>query len=296
MVSLERAEYLKKVDENWKIKLFHDFINEKRLDFVGDNLTTTIEKNFVSFIKSVSENNKNEFVKIYTEFSKRKPSDNSPWIYDNYLIYIIVVGVFKYEIDKTWIIRTLESRHATNSELKDINSTLLNILKENYSSNDNLFELVFIFQELINIPLSPVQELNQLYVSLVSNTNQLNTRDDFLKLIRFRAIDIIVLKKELPDTTEVSLLKLFKRTFTSRVKTISKVINIIFVLVIILGIVLFRARSKENQDFIDLVSLLLGVLGIGLAAFIKWISKQINSFILWIFGYTNYFNYNKTDK
>jgi hypothetical protein len=296
MVSLERVEYLKKIEENWKTKLFHDFIVEKSLDLSFTNSDSTIDKNFISFIKSVTKNKKSEFIDIYSEFSKRKPSDNSPWIYDNYLIFIIIIGVVKFEIDKSWILNVVGSRQGTNNELKEINTSLINILKENYTSKDNLFELIFLFQELINLPLSPVDELNQLYERLVSNSNLLSIRDDFLKLIRLRAIDIIILKKELPDTKEISDLKSFKSTFTFRVKTISKIINVLIVLGLILGIIYFRAKSKENQDFVDLVCLLLGVLGVGLIAFIKWISKQISIILLWFFGYTRFFNDYKNKK
>lgn len=290
MVSLERTEYLKTIEGNWKTKLFHDFIIEKKLDLSITHSSSTIEKIFASFIKSVSDNKKSDFIDIYSEFSKRKPSDDSPWIYDNYLIFIIVIGIIQFELDKAWILETLKIRQGTNVELKEINTTFVNILKENYSSTDNLFEIIFLFQELVNIPLSPVEELNQLYENLVSNPDLLIVRDDFLKLIRIRVIDIIILKKELPNTKEISSLKSFKGTFLKRVKILSKVINLVFIISLILGIILIRSKSKENQDFIDLMSLVLGVMGVGLIAFLKWISKQINIFILWLSSYTKYFN------
>jgi hypothetical protein len=290
MVSIEQFEYLKKIDGNWKTKLFHDLITEKKLDLSITNSNLAIDLSFIGFLKSVSENNKSGFSDIYSDFSKRKPSTDSPWIYDNYLIFIIITGIIKYQIDKSWILEIINFRHGTNIELKDINITFINILKENYSSKDNLFEIIFVFQEQINIPLSPVEEINQLYENLSSNPDLLIVRDDFIKLIRLRAIDIIILKKELPNTKEISSLKSFKITFLNRVKILGKMINLILILFLILGIILIRANSQESQDFIDSISVVLGVMGIGLIAFLKWVSKQISNVILWITSYTKYFN------
>lgn len=296
MVSLERSKYLKTIEGNWKTKLFHNFIIEKQLDLSTTNSNSAIDISFTSFIKSVSNNNKSDFINIYSDFSKRKPSADSPWVHDNYLIFIIIIGIIQFEIDKSWILDTIKVRQGTNIELKEINTTFTNILKDNYSSKDNLFEIIFVFQELINIPLSPVEEINQLYENLSSNPDMLTVRDDFIKLIRLRAIDIIILKKELPNTKEISSLKSFKDTFHNRVKILGKVINLILIISLILGIILIRAKSQENQDFIDSISVVLGVMGIGLIAFLKWISKQISNVILWISSYTKYFDDYKNKK
>lgn len=296
MVSLERIEYLKTIEGNWKTKLFHDFIIEKKLAPSTTNLNSAIEISFIRFIKSVSDNNRNAFIDIYSDFSKRKPSIDSPWVYDNYLIFIIIIGVIQFDVDKSWILETINVRQNTNIELKEINITFINILKENYSSKDNLFEIIFVFQELINIPLSPVEEINQLYENLSSNPDLLAIREDFIKLIRLRVIDIIILKKELPNTKEISSLKSFKGTFSKRVIILGKVINLTLITSLMIGIILIRAKSQESQDFIDSISVVLGVMGIGLIAFLKWVSRQISNFILWISGYTKYFDDYKNKK
>lgn len=285
MVSLIHPEYIKQIEANWKTKLFYNFINEKPIDLNDLSLDFNSKDNFISFIKVVSKKNKVDFSKVYTDFSRRKPSEESPWLHDNFLIFTIIVGIAKFDIDKGWINKVFELRESKNKDLTPINTTFRNLINKNYSSKDNLFEVVFTFQELINVPIFPIDEINNLYNKLSSDISLLNIRDDFLKIIRLRAIDLIILNKEMPNTLEITLLKDFRTTFLKRIYLISKIIYIILVITLVVSIYIYQSKSKANQDFLNTINTILGIFGAGLLLFIKWITKRIREIILTILGY-----------
>ena len=248
MVSLIHSEYLSSLTNTWKTTLFFDYINEKSLEkskYYSDN---NFDVKFWALIKSVVENNYKDFIKSYSEFSGRKPDDSSPWIYDDFLIFILIIGIIKFKIDKIWIENVVAVRESRNKELREINLTFSNILSENYNSKDNLFELIFVYQELQNYPIAPIEEINLLYKSLVSETELLNTRNEFLKIIRFRAIDIIVLIKELPNSQDITSLKSFKSTFLQRINVISNILYVLLCIFLVVGIIPFL---KLNFCIID---------------------------------------------
>lgn len=289
MVSLIRSEYLSKINDNWKIKTFHEFVNEKNIELNSIATDNSIDDIFLSFVKSVANSNLSVFRIKYLEFSKRKPSEESPWLFDDFLLFVIIIGIIKFKIDKSWILEVVEKRSSKNAEFNQINMTFLNLLNENYNSKDNLFEMIYVFQEVINFPINPIEEFNLLYERLVSDSSFLDTRNDFLKIIRLRAIDIIILKKELPNSQEVTNLKLFKNIFTKRVNFISKIINVLLVTSLILWIYYFQSESKSNQDFINTISTISGILGLGLLVFMNWVSSQIKRLIFAILGYSKIF-------
>lgn len=289
MVSLIRSEYLNQINDNWKIKTFHEFVNEKRIELNSNAIDNSTDDIFLTFVKSVADSNSSIFKIKYLEFSRRKPSDESPWLFDDFLLFVIIIGIIKFKIDKSWILEVIEKRSSKNSEFYQINMTFLNLLKENYKSKDNLFEMVYVFQEIINFPINPIEEFNLLYERLVSDNSFINTRNDFLKIIRMRAIDIIILNKELPNSQEVTNLKLFKKIFTNRVNIISRTINVLLIAGLILWIYYFQGVSQSNQDFINVISAISGILGLSLLVFMNWISSQIKSLIFAILGFSKIF-------
>jgi len=291
MVSLIHPEHIKQIESNWKTKLFNDFINEKPIDSEINS-----EDNFVRIIKATAKDAKIEFEKFYSEFAERKPSEESPWLHDNFFIFTVIVGIVKYNIEKEWIEKVFELRESRNREIAQINLTFKNLVNKNYSSKDNLFEIVFVFQELINIPISPSDEINDLYNKLSSDFSLLNIRDDFLKIIRLRVIDLIVLQKELPNTVEIAALKDFKNTFLKRIDFISKVIYAALVIGLVIGIYVYQSKNETNQDLVNTINTISGLLGVGLLMLIKRLSKLVRRLILVILGYNKIFNNGNTPR
>lgn len=296
MVSLIHPEHIKHIESNWKTKLFNDFVHEKPIDLNSSSSDISREDNFVRIIKAITKDSRTDFVEFYSEFSKRKPSEESPWLHDNFLIFTIIVGIVKFDIEKDWIEKVFELRESRNKEISQINTTFKNIINNNYSSKVNLFEVVFVFQELINIPISPIDEINDLYNKLSSDFSLLNIRDDFLKIIRLRVVDLIILKKELPNTIEIKALKDFKNTFLKRIDIISKTIYAALVIGLVISIYVYQSKNKINQDLVNTINTISGLLGFGLLIFIKRLSKWLRLLILMTLGYNKIFNDDNTPR
>jgi hypothetical protein len=291
MVSLIHPEHIKQIEANWKTKLFNDFIHEKPI-----NPEINPDDNFVRILKAITKDSKTDFEKFYSEFSERKPSEESPWLHDNFFIFVLIVGIVKYNIERGWLEKVFELRESRNKEIAQINTTFKNLINRNYSSKDNLFEIVFAFQELINIPISPSDEINDLYNKLSSDFSLLNIRDDFLKIIRLRVVDLIVLQKELPNTVEITALKDFKNTFLKRIDFISKAIYAILVIGLVVGIYIYQSKNKTNQELVNTINTISGLLGVGLLILIKRLSKWVRLLILVILGYNKIYNNDNTPR
>jgi len=135
-----------------------------------------------------------------------------------------------------------------------------------------------------------------LYNKLSSDFSLLNIRDDFLKIIRLRVIDLIVLQKELPNTVEIAALKDFKNTFLKRIDFISKVIYAALVIGLVIGIYVYQSKNETNQDLVNTINTISGLLGVGLLMLIKRLSKLVRRLILVILGYNKIFNNGNTPR
>lgn len=283
MVSIEeRISYLNKIKQVPKIKLFFDLLNGERLD---NNAIIEVDTAYGGFIDSLSKNNEQEFKKLYNDFSRKKPSNESLWINDNFLIFAFILGIVRYGIDRKWIKEAISIRTTQKAEYLSINRTFSNILEDNFQSNDNLYEIIIVFQNFLNISIS-VEHLDDLYSRISNNINLFSSKNDFLVCLSMKAVDIIIISKGLPDNKEISNLRDFASLFQKRVNTISKVIyTLIFSTIIILIFVFW----EKYAVFLNAISLVFGLLGVGLLAFIKWIQDKINNLLLSILGYSKIF-------
>lgn len=283
MVSIEeRISYLNRIKQVPKIKLFSDLLNGECLD---NNVVTEVDTAYGGFIDSLSTNNEQEFKKLYNDFSRKKPSNESLWINDNFLIFALVLGIVRYKIDRKWIKEAISIRTTQKAEYLSINRTFSNILEDNFQSNDNLYEIIIVFQNFLNLPIA-VEHLDDLYSRISNNINLFSSKNDFLVCLSMKAIDIIIISKGLPDNKEISNLRDFASLFQKRVNTLSKVVYALILSAIIILIIVFW---EKYAVFFNAISLIFGLLGVGLLAFIKWIQKKINSLLLSILGYSRIF-------
>jgi len=283
MVSIEeRISYLNKIQQIPKIKLFFDLLYGKH---DCDN-SADVDVTYIGFIDSLSNNNEQKFKELYNDFSRKKPSNESLWINDDFLIFVLILGIVQYKIDKAWIKEAINTRTTQKSEHLSINRTFSNILDDNFLSNDNLYEIVIVFQILLNLPIS-VEHLDKLYSKLSNNVDLFSSKNDFLVCLSMKAMDIIVISKGLPDNKEIANLRDFAALFQKRVNIISKVIYFLILSAIIALMVVY---GKKYAEFINTILLIFGLLGVGFLTFIKWIQKKITELILLTFGYSKLFS------
>lgn len=282
MVSVEnRVSYLNKIQQIPKIRLFFDLLNGKHC---VDNIVG-VDATYIGLINSLSNNNEQNFKELYNDFSRKKPSGESLWINDDFLIFILTLGIVRYKIDRTWIKEAIGARTTKKAEHLSINKTFSNILDDNFQSNDNLYEIVIVFQDFLNFAIS-IEHFDDLYSRISNNIDLFSSRNDFLVCLSMKAMDIIIISKGLPGNKEIANMRDFITLFQKRVKAISKVIYILILSVIIILMFFFWEKYAE---FLNAMSLIFGLLGVGLLSFIKWVQDKINKFLLSVLGYTKIF-------
>lgn len=105
-----------------------------------------------------------------------------------------------------------------------------------------------------------------------------------------KAMDIIIISKGLPDNKEIANMRNFVIFFQNRVTTISKVIYILILSGIIILMFIFW---EKHAEFLNAMSLVFGLLGVGLLTFIKWVQEKINELLLFTLGYSKIFKTKK---
>src|SRR5690554_3210055 len=146
MVPLEvKYEYINSLPTSDKIKTFQCLISNESMysnkeEF--DELTDVI----YGMIESIQLNQSENFLKYYERKSNSQPSKDSraPFIYDDFFIFTVLVGVSKFNIEKTWINKILNIRNENNRT-----STFKNLIDGNFINTNNEYAIVYCFLKLI---------------------------------------------------------------------------------------------------------------------------------------------------
>ena len=285
---IDKITYLKEFSDKPKILWFIRLLNgEKNLDLF--DTTNNTDQYYSQMISALSKNNKNDFEEGYNEFSKRKPSSETIWINDNFLIFILMLGIIRYNIDKTWIENVLTLRDNKNADFQKINQTFKNLLSGNINSMDNVFEIVISHLDFLNQPQLSKELLDSAYLHLSNQSDLLEKHNDFLVVMSLRAFDVIITTKDTPDAIEITSLKNFRQIFIKRINLISVLIYGAILICIVVIIFKYYQESKDFKDFVNDLGAVFSILGIAILAAIKYIRKGVKLMILSFFGYSKYF-------
>ena len=289
MVSIEnRFSYMERVNESPKLQAFHHFLLGKEISSLSNNVNDLNEQ-FLKIISAIQTNNKTSFEEVYAKKNKSNPSKDSPapFVNDDYLIFCLIVGICKFNIEKTWIknIIFIRNRNATTI-------TFENILNENYTSTSNLTEVVLIFLKLYNPSKINNDILNISLKSVTENTNLLENRNDFHIFCAFVAYDFIIYQKESSEGSEITLLKKFNQKFRTRIKVLSWILQSTIFFCLIYSLFKLPIYSPETIEFLDkynFVSTSLGILGISgltfLSNLIPFVKNKSQELLMRLFGY-----------
>ena len=225
MVPLEdRIDYLSRMNESHKLTAFNNLLLAKAVIVPQNQDLNESEEIYFGIINAIQINNKADFEKYYNKKSKSKPTKDSPvpFVNDDFLIFSFIVGVVKFDIDKSWLssIVSIRNRDA-------ITITFENILNENYYSTSNLPEIVFMFLQFRNYALITNEFINFTFKKVTENIKLFESRSDFQILCSLRAYDSILLLKESPDKSELDMFKKFNGRFIKRMTYLSGVIQAI---------------------------------------------------------------------
>lgn len=263
MVSLEsRALYMERINESLKLKAFHYFLMDKDIVSLYNRNISETEEQFLNLLTSIQANDKNQFKEVYTPKSKSNPKNQSsaPFVNDDYFIFSLIIGICKFNIEKTWInnILSIRIRNATTI-------TFENILNENYASKSNQAEIILLYLQLYNPSEINNNLLNTAYKSIIDNINLFENKNDFYILCVVRAYDLIIYQKEASDGSEVTALKKFSYNFSKRIKVLAWILQLIILFALLYGLFKLPIYSVKTIVFLEtynFVFTLLGAFGI----------------------------------
>ncbi len=287
MVPLEdKINYLNRIIENPKLSAFNHLLIGKAISMPFGSDLSEADEIYFGIISAIQSNDKTAFEKHFNKKSKSHPSKESPapFVNDDFLIFSIILGVSKFNLDRAWI-KNIVSIRSKNS----ITTTLENLLAENYYSTSNLPEIVFMFLQNINSSLITNDFLNSTFKRINENTVLLDSKSDFQILCAIHAYNSIILLKEAPEGSEIRLLKYFDSRFSKRMKVLSWVIQLLILAGIIYGLLKLPKYSPETVDLIDDYGFAFTILGaLGFTFFgnqLGFIRRKTHELTMRLFGY-----------
>jgi len=287
MVSIEnRVDYSLRINQSQKLTAFNNLLQGKAVLLFTNEEMNQSDEIYFELVNAIHTKDKASFEKFYNKKNKSHPSKESPtpFVNDDFLIFSLIVGITKFELDRVWIkeIVSLRKRNA-------ITITLENILNENYYSKSNLNEIVLMYFQLNNPSLITNNFLNDTFKAILEYTALFENKSDFQIICAIRSYDLIIVQKEALDGSEINLLKQFNSSFLKRVKIIAWIIQTIILITLIYFTIVLISNNLEIKAFFDKIGSVLklfGILGISqLGNIIPAFKRISNEILLRILGY-----------
>jgi len=282
MVSLEEKNaYLLGIQSNPKLRAFHELLSKKAV-FIPDEKLSEIDEIYFCILHSVSKNDKNEFDKVYLKISRRKiDSDSpSPFIHDDVLIFVLILGILKYNYTTEWIHQVINARIKNETT-----TTFKSLLNHDYFNKSNLHQMVISFLQMYKDEALPENYIDDAYRAIAFNISLFQNRSDFQIILALSTYDWIILSKDTGDGA-FEKLKRFEAKFLKRVRLLSIVIFNVFLLLIVYGIFELLSISPKIADTFNLVATIVGFLGVAiLGNFFTYFRDLVENFIKSLLGY-----------
>lgn len=287
MVSLEsKNQYLSKISESLKLRAFNHLLSGRTFVLPQGIEVSEVDEVFYGIISAIQTNDRTAFEKYYNKKSKSNPSKESPspFVNDDFLIFSIILGVTKYNIEISWI-KNIVSIRRKNA----ITTTFDNLLEQNYYSTSNLLEVVMMFLHQINPSLITNDFLNSTFKRINEKTDLFNNKNDFQILCSIQAYNSIIQLKTAPEGSEIHQLKLFNAKFIKRTKFLSLVLQagvVGFLIYSLLQLPIFSPDTVEYISKYGYVFTILSALGITfLGNKLAFISLKSHELTMRLFGY-----------
>ncbi|MGY8914372.1 MAG: hypothetical protein ACKVJF_04715 [Flavobacteriales bacterium] len=278
----EKHIFLRSLSDLPKQKALIALVSSETFNFSQSNISET-DAIYFSSIQSIKENSKANFKIQYDKISKRKVSENSvaPFIHDDFLIFTLVTGVLKFELEKAWLLDVV-SKRAKNTTT----TTFENLLTGNYQSKANIPSLILTFLFLSDKPKITNELLVEAYNSMSDITQSF--KNDFIRIIHYRAFDLIIQFKLPRDVDRISQLLEFETIFKKRIKYFSIIVyNVFLILILYSAYRVLQYLPEDKKLVLNDLNLIIGLGAlIGFSGnFIPKLKTKIKQLMLRIFGY-----------
>jgi hypothetical protein len=267
----EKHSYLSSIADQPKQKALYALVSDDT--FVGQpNEVSETDAIFYSSIQAIKKNIKADF-------------DNStaPFVHDDFLIFALVIGVLKFDCDKDWLLGVIRNRAKGKTT-----TTFENLLTGNYQSKANNQSMVLALLFLLDKSKITNNQLNEAYNAMSDTKESFN--NDFIRIVHYRAFDIIIQFKLPRDTDEVSRLLEFESRFKKRINVFSIIAYNLFIVGVLVGAYkILQLLPEDKKLVVNDLNLIIGLGAIiGLSGnFIPKLKTKFQELILRAFGYRN---------
>lgn len=280
----EKHSYLSSLADQPKQKALFALVSDATM-VAQPKEVSEIDSIYYTSIKSIKKNAKADFDTQYAKISKRKVSENSaaPFVHDDFLIFTLVIGVLQFESDKDWLLGVIRNRAKGKTT-----TTFENLLTGNYQSKANNQSIVLAFLFLLDKSKITNEQLNESYQTMSDTKESFNS--DFIRILHYRAFDIIIQFKLPRDTDKVSQLLEFESRFKKRINVFSIIAYNLFIVGILYGAYkTLQLLPEDKKLIVNDLNLLIGLGAIiGLSGnFIPKLKTKFKELILRAFGYRN---------
>lgn len=283
MVFIDRGAYNTFVSTNKKLLAFSNLCTGDLISMPDIGSMPEADQVYYQAIQAIQTNNNFEFNNAYQVLSKRTPTKDSPtpFVHNDFLIFTLICGIIKFNIDKAWIknIIDVRSRNA-------ITNTFENIINGNTFNNTNLPEVTISLMNILEKSEYPSKYLNDSYKKIIAYRENYYI-SDFLKLSALNAYDTIILLKDVAENGEYTLLKKFETRFLKRINIAGIILYNITTIAILYGLIKVIALYPYLKNFVEQTGLIVGVLGIGIISsnLLRKVRKWFISILLLLLGY-----------
>lgn len=295
MVSIEQTAFFQRLRDSPLEPMIQEITSDKVGNYSDD--TSNASNVALNLLIAVKENNSDAAKKYVQILSKRRPTKESHWIYDNYLLFSLVTAIAKFGFETAWVSEVINlSLSSSVGEDKKIKETFKNILAGNLNAKNDFHQISMLYQSISGDEQFQVMQINSVFSAHWMKPFPYY-EDDFLNLSSLRAIEIAVEKKSLLNAQQQYDLDVFLPTFNRRADLLANIISwlIVISLMATISYALVKLNDIENDypDVIKTIFFLIGLSGVGILGIIGW-KKGIARFIRKIFN--SFFRFKHFDK
>src|SRR5690606_30144845 len=143
-----KSEYIKKIKESPLLSpIINAVLYGNDLDYCEPE--NNAYKTGLNLILCIRKNDAKKANDKFSEFSLRKPTRESHWIYDDFVLFALTSAVKYFDMDKSWISSVIDLAYQTcNWEGRNTKIGFRNILAGNLRSKEEFHQISIVYQWL----------------------------------------------------------------------------------------------------------------------------------------------------
>ncbi|MEQ8526056.1 hypothetical protein [Gracilimonas sp.] len=200
---------------------FKQFIFQKEIKIENEFKSSDIKHHIIKLMIAIQANEKAKFDNAFSQIKQRKLDEHVQWIYDDILVFVITVGVLKFNVNKDWINQLFVLRVKNQADDKKNYTETLHFLLND--SNAGQAHLIALCRDLSGTVDKLVdQDVIEAYG--IAKEKQSIETEEVERVISEASLQTVIKLKGLDDLEKRRMQIAFINNFFGRSSLIAKVI------------------------------------------------------------------------